>query len=329
MGAYIPFDRSDQLLRSIIGATYVGEPGRFSPLFKWRTELLSIVRASLEPQRILPTGSWSHGTAIKGISDQDYFLVLPGSPSTEPAVVLDGLYTDMSDAVSTATELYVDSPAVCIANPHTGLLVEFVPAYRDRGSDYLIPHPHGTGWMPSDPVAHTTYLNRANAAEYRVRYVIRMMKAWKAGALPGLSSLYVEMLTAQHYLENPNLSLLEHLTGVLDALVKAQLADLRDPSLTDVRMITAFADSTINVERAVGMVVEARDLTLRIDAAERSRSIGDVEAYLSALFQPAERSPIMNSRSFRTRRDPNRVQFRGTLRGIGGHAGRVRIPRNL
>jgi hypothetical protein len=94
-------------------------------------------------------------------------------------------------------------------------------------------------------------------------------------------------------------------------------------------MVTAFADSTMDVERAVKKVVDARDLALRIDAAEKSRSVKDVEAFMGELFKPAQRADIMLAQSFRTRRDPNRAQFRGALRGINGHAGRWRGPRNL
>lgn len=274
---------------------------------------MSNIRSSLKPERVLLTGSWSHGTSLRGVSDRDYFLLLPDCPPDEPRVVLERLYGELATTVSSSTVLHVDSPAVCIVDPYTRLNIDLVPAFIQGDSrDYLIPGRSSSVWIHTNPLAHISYLDRAAESDYSVRDIIRLVKAWKVRHLPELSSLYVEMFTAQIYFSQQALPLLDQLAAVMDAIARQGLSELQDPSARDGRVISALTEPSIDTRAAIRRVSDARDLVWRVDSAERSRSTEKVEEYIRALYGPVRPPRSSNwSRPLRTRRDPIRMHLRG------------------
>lgn len=307
-----PFGYSDPLIGRIIARSQAKEPGRFSPEFKWRRTVLASVHRSMTPLRILATGSFAHGTAVKGLSDRDYFVVLQGSPPASPMSVLRTLYSTLRNELSSATHLALDPPVVSIRDPYDGLVIDLAPAFRFADSDYLIPGPDGRTWIRSNPVAHITYLMRADvASEGDSRDAVIMMKQWKYVNIPAMSSLYLEMATAKYCLESPQRHWLQYLIGILDVLFKSRLAAIDDPSVTVRRPLTAYGIEPWDDRETVRAVTRSRDLALRMDAAEKSHALNEVENCGRMLFgvrgdfQPLERLSIG------LRRDPNRMQFRG------------------
>lgn len=274
---------------------------------------MSMIQSSLKPERVVLTGSWSHGTSLRGISDRDYLLLMSDRPPDEPRVVLERLYGDLITTVSSATALQVDSPAVCIMDPYTGLNIDLVPAFTEEDSrDYLIPSQSSTDWIRTNPLAHISCLNRATASDYGVRDIIRLVKAWKVRNLPELSSLYVEMFAAQIYFANQELPLLDQLAAVMDGIARHALGELEDPSADDERVISALTEPSTDTRMAIRKVSEGRDLVWRVDGAEKSRSVEKVEEFVRALFGPVGPPRSNNSsRPIRTRRDPIRMHLRG------------------
>ena len=322
MSLYIPYDWSDRLLWDVIVGSLPEEPGRFLPQFRWRAQVLETIRRSQAPQRILTTGSWSHGTAIAGFSDRDYFLVFKGAPADDPTKVLADLHFNLSISLSSSTDVELDPPVVSVTDPYTNVVLEFVPAFVEAGPDYLIPDSLALTWIPSDPVAHITYLSEADEASRGAREVVRLLKAWKCFALPEMSSLYLEMVTAQYALTTPRLHYVQELAGVLTALARGRLEDVQDPSVEQARRLSAFPSRQVEVRDALKVVEKSLDLAHRIEAADKWRAKEAVRTYVDQLFggQGRRRFPARH-RVLRTRRDPNQNQFRGSppMRMPRGH----------
>jgi len=315
-------------LRNVIARTFSPDPGFFSPEFKWRQQLLSIVKNATAADRVLLAGSSSHGTSIAGFSDLDYFVVLPGNADFDPASALERLYRTLKMSVSAATEFYIDSPAVCVRNPFTGLVVEFVPAFRSKATGLLIPDLEVEQWIPTDPVAHVAYLNRVGSATVSLRDVIRLLKYWKVGAVPNLSSLYLEMLACQTILVHPNQPLLYQFTECMSTLMSRRLRGLPDPSIAFSRIIQPFTNHSVEQEEVLRLVREARDIALRIDAAEKSVSHSDVIALVASMFRRTSiPEHVLAWRLVRTRRDPIRTNFRNRTRGGNNHGAYAHIPK--
>lgn len=308
-----PYDLTDQLLLAVIWESWPMPPARFSPQQKWRNQVHRIIKDSVGADRILPTGSRCHGTAISGFSDVDHFVVLSHERPNTSGEALESLFESLSISLSRDTEVFLSPPTISIVDPYDGRnVLEYVPAYVTGEREYLIPDQTAIDWLQSNPVAHIAFINRADNQGRGAREVIRLVKAWKYASGSELSSLYLEMVAANYCLEYPASHYLGELIEVLRALKQLRLADIDDPSVTERRRLTSLSSDLSSKEVALRLISISLDQALRIEAAAKSGADGQVVAYTSGLFNfsNAEKH-LRRSRIMRTRHDPTKNKFTG------------------
>lgn len=191
-----------------------------------RGQLESSVKRSLGAVALFETGSWTHGTAVKGHSDVDYFAVLPSRGLNAERVLL-ALSRSLQETFPQAN-VRVNRPAVSVRFGR-GPSLELTPATADS-SGYLIPRYDGDGWMHSNPVKHAEYVNQARDKHPRAKSFIRLVKTWKFRNDVPITSLYLEMKAAQYLLSEPALEYVEDLFRLLEELRACGLESMSDPS---------------------------------------------------------------------------------------------------
>jgi len=308
-----PYALTDQLLLAVLWGSWSSPPDRFSPRQKWRNQVQRIIKDSVGADRILSTGSWSHGTAISGFSDVDHFIVLSCERPNVSGEALERLFAPLSIALSSDTDVFLSSPTIGIVDPYDDRnVLEYVPAYVVGGGEYLIPDQASTEWLRSNPVAHAAFINRADNRGRSVREMIRLIKAWKYASGSELSSLYLEMVTTNYCLENPASHYLGELIEILRTLKRLRLADIDDPSLMERRPLASLASELSSKEAALQLISTSLDKALRIEAAAKSGADGQVIAYTSELFDFSDAEKRFgSSHVMRTHQDPMRNRFTG------------------
>ena len=229
------------------------------------------------------TGSWSHGTAVRGFSDVDYFLVMCGQCPASSGRVLQMVSANLAARHGTA-DVQINRPAVRVQLDENSPDIEIVPAYRAPYSDdYFIPDPNGTGWIRSNPKKHLAYVNKARDAQSDAKRFIRLVKTWNHWRGVGLSSFYLEMRAAKHLLDHPPLSLFVHFTWLLETLTKNGLASMNDPSQFQGRRIDPCPpDHHDAVAERVGIYAKAARRALD---ADREGHDASARVWLDLLFK--------------------------------------------
>lgn len=103
------------------------------------------------------------------------------------------------------------------------------PAIADS-QEFLIPRYEGDGWMPSNPVKHAEFVNRARDKHPKAKSFIRLVKTWKFRNEVPITSLYLEMKAAEYLLSEPALEYVEDLCRLLEELRACSLKSMSDPS---------------------------------------------------------------------------------------------------
>lgn len=123
------------------------------------------VTAKTSSVGICESGSWTHGTSIKGHSDVDYMSLIPESARPVlPSTALSRLRDAIVGGHSSITDVRISSPTVKVSfyEPPN---FEIVPAYykgQQGGIDvFRIPGP-GDQWAESIPIAQNTFVNEVN-----------------------------------------------------------------------------------------------------------------------------------------------------------------------
>lgn len=168
-----------------------------------RASIESCLRSNFTVERYFRTGSYGHGTSIRGYSDVDYFAVLssnniPGKSKAALTRVRNAL-----DARFPNTGVRVSTPAVTVPfgtlrAEHT----EVVPAryYNDSGDYKVYEIANGNdGWMPASPEAHNAFVSEQNdRLSKKVKPLIRLLKAWKYYRNVPIHSFYLELYVAKY-----------------------------------------------------------------------------------------------------------------------------------
>lgn len=296
--------RSEQLFDRTIRNSWPPTMDRFSPQYRWRRSLMSSLTKELALSRILSTGSWANGTAIRGHSDWDYFLIRDEDRPDSPAVALEDISTALRYNLEKFVYWEIDRPALCITDPFDGSKLDLIPAYRSTRHEYTISAPAGDSWIASNPTAHIAYIDRADQGNWVVRPLIRLMKSWKyAHSLP-ISSLYLEMKTSTFVLGGVSQGWLGNFVGVVSSIVRDELRPLQDPSVTKERLLEPLIVDSVSRTGLLKQILSFLEVAQRLDAAERSQARDEVDKYFRELFPTVNRSTRLplSSRSahFRT-----------------------------
>jgi hypothetical protein len=193
----------------------------------------AVAGSSLEGGGWFESGSWAHGTALKGHSDVDFMIPASGSRPVRSSSALSTLKAALKGSNWEIWDLGISSPTVKVrfmSAPH----FEVVPAWyckTVRGDKvYWIPAP-GDGWAESAPGAHLRFVSEQNdRLGKRVKPLARLLKQWKVHAGAPVSSFYLEMRTAE-YAKGEN-SIFYHLDLklLMSRLIDCGLRSMNDPT---------------------------------------------------------------------------------------------------
>jgi hypothetical protein len=199
-----------------------------------RAEMEQVLdKSSLDAGLWFESGSWIHGTALKGHSDVDYMAWASGPRPLRPSTALATMKTDLSGSHWAITGLRVSSPTVkvqFVSVPH----FEVVPAWLSHkvGEDrvFLIPGP-GDEWTESAPLAHLRFVSEQNdRLNKRVKPLVRLLKQWKVHTGAPVSSFYLEMRTAEYAKAQDVIFYHQDLLYLMRSLIRHEVRSMNDPT---------------------------------------------------------------------------------------------------
>jgi len=212
-------------------------------IIKTESEAVKSHRASIEAclksnfgmNRFFRTGSIGNGTNVNGYSDTDYFAGIPrenlkNSSTTSLRVIKEALKKRFPN-----TLIYVDSPAVVIDfGDVASETTEIIPAdylKTEKGVNiYDIPD-NSDSWMESSPKANNDYVTKINSdLSFKVKPLIRFIKAWKFYNNVPISSFYLEMRVAKYASQEKSIVYSIDIKSILAHLIAVDLAQMVNPA---------------------------------------------------------------------------------------------------
>lgn len=232
--------------------------------------------------RVFQTGSHARGTAVKGMSDADYFVVLRRSEikNGESLRPSNEVLNDVKNALRQnyeRTDVVRDGQAVVVDFSDSS--ADVVPAVwndtigEDDGRPVFIIPDGENGWMRTSPEALSSFIQQADTRSGgKLKHGARGIKKWR-GREPEmipLKSLYIEMVLAQSRCCDG----VKPYTVLLRDAFRA-LADLKGSSLEDPDAISDPIRSTVGEARRSTVITKleeaARDAALAVEAEEAGR----------------------------------------------------------
>lgn len=203
-----------------------------------RESVEGALNSGLSVNRFRQTGSFHHGTGIRGHADVDLLVSLGIVRPTTSWASLSAVKCAL-EARFPNTPLYISRPAVVLDFGRGTERWEVIPAYiTGRGGPdqyvYDIPSPtSGGGWIDTAPDEHLRYVNASNdrpAVKGGAKALTQFLKAWKYYAGVPISSFYLEMFAARHM--NGESSFVPHIDLLLamSKMWDGDLPGIPDPS---------------------------------------------------------------------------------------------------
>jgi len=200
-----------------------------------RKSIESCLKSNMWLTRFFKTWSIWNGTNVAWYSDTDYFAWIP----------LENLNTNFYNSLVKVkgflqkrfpnTNIHIDSPAVVLdfwtAVSET---TEIVPVYFIKEEDgyniYGMPD-RNTWWMRSSPKAANSYVTNINSdLSYRVKPLIRFVKALKFYRSIPISSYYLEMKIAKYAESETSIHYLLDIKRILKMLIDCELSSMINPT---------------------------------------------------------------------------------------------------
>lgn len=226
-------------------------------------------------KRFVRIGSFGNGTSISGYSDVDYLACLPTDQLTRSSTYSLGKVRDALDTRFPFSGVRVSCPAVVVPLGSTAAeRTEVVPA-DDVGEDnkfrvYEIADCAG-GWMKASPDAHNAYVRFVDEKlNWKVKPLVRYLKAWKYYRSVPISSFYLELRVAKYASDEKAIVFDIDVRNVLRELYNCDLADMRDPMgisgyikacATDIQ----YSDAISKLETALVRAEKARTAAIDED----------------------------------------------------------------
>lgn len=200
-----------------------------------RASVEASLRGALDVYLFRETGSFRHGTGVRGHCDVDLLVSVkgqrPGSSDTALAWVKNALAASFP-----YTPVRVSRPAVVIAFADGDDTWEVIPGFvtgRGGGGVHVYDIPGAaTGWLDTAPVEHLAYVNEVNLRPDIVggaKKLARLVKAWKYYNAVPISSFYLEMRAAQFLTGQPSFVPVYDICYLLEHLQSIALAAMNDP----------------------------------------------------------------------------------------------------
>lgn len=200
-----------------------------------RASIKACLEYNFNMSRFFRSGSIGNWTNVSWCSDTDYFAWIPWNKlSTNSAISLRRIKEALK-ARFPSTSVCVDSPWVVVdfwtlASERT----EIIPAHyleeRSGGNVYDIPDKN-EGWMKSSPQASNTYVKEVNdKLAFKVKPLIRFVKAWKYYRNVPISSYYLEMLITKYADKEDAIVYLIDLKHIFKLMIDSSLARIINPT---------------------------------------------------------------------------------------------------
>lgn len=259
-------------------------------------ELAASMLADARVVAVSPTGSFAHGTAVRGTSLFDLLVVLPGGRGRSlgrtveslAAIAADHLGRDVLEVAADSVVLAgADGPALRLIPALEGAGERRPAERRADGATGLVSVADATHrWAAHRPGSREVLLARIDA-DGSVRRLIRLLLAWKHHQRVPVSSYYLETAAIRQSLQQPSFSPLWDVCWIWESLADGGLTpvpDLTSPSQTQLvragASIARSIEATYPVERAASSARGAVNAYVDGD-------LDSVNSYLEALFGPA------------------------------------------
>lgn len=256
---------------------------------KHRASVKAALEAKLTVRNFFETGSFSHGTGVRGYSDIDCLVSLGNTKPSSSYTALEWVKDALSSRFSQTT-VKIRRPAVVVEFGGGYETWEIIPGFlTGRGTAeqfvYDIPGPSaGAAYIDSAPKEHLAYVNECNKAPHKgdAKDLARLIKAWKYYRNVPISSFYLEMRCAQHVTTQSTYIHVWDVCQVLEKLVGHQLAPMNDPSGATGRIYPCSSDSM--KEDALSKVATAATRARKALDAYKEEKYGMAYEYLDLLF---------------------------------------------
>lgn len=205
--------------------------------------------SGLETFGLRETGSFRHGTAVRGHADVDVIVSLGGGRPQSSDTALEKVRSALSKSF-VFTPVRVSRPAVIVDFASGAERWEVIPGYYQRQVGdhvvYSIPAPGG-GWMDTAPTAHLAYVTDANQSPSGgAKGLARLIKTWKYAnptSARALSSFYLEMRAAQRMKRESSFIPYLDFAYLMRDLASNKLAEMNDPTELTGRIRAASTDN--------------------------------------------------------------------------------------
>lgn len=260
---------------------------------KHRSSVEAALKASsrFSVQRFRETGSFTHGTGIRGHCDVDLLVSMTGQPNSSDTA-LNWVKDAMRDRFP-FTEVVIRRPTVVVKFAGGDETWEILPGFRTSPSNetpvYDIPGAT-SGWMSSAPTAHLDYVNEVNQQAGIVggaKRLARLAKAWKYYNSVPVSSFYLEMRAAHYMAKETWFSPAVDLCRYLEWLDTNSLPDMNDPK-GEASRFSACSSAATRATALSKLDTAATRARKAVDAEEAGRA-SDAFYYWNLLFN--ERFP--------------------------------------
>lgn len=245
-----------------------------------RVSIKACLDSNFNMTRFFRTGSFGNGTSISGYSDVDYFAEIPTSKLKNNSTSTLREVRNVLDRRFPNTGVRVSCPAVLIPfGTDAKESTEVTPAdyievtTRNRYKVYEIPD-CSDGWIRSSPDAHNAYVRAVNQElNYKVKPLIRFIKAWKYYRNVPISSFYLELRVAKYAEGEPSIVYDIDVKGVFSHLDGIDLARMQDPMgisgyISPCSTQAQLDDAKSKLATALTRAQKARDAEVRGDTKE-------------------------------------------------------------
>ena len=245
-----------------------------------RASIKACLDSNFNMTRFFRTGSFGNGTSISGYSDVDYFAEIPTDKLKNNSTTTLGEIRDALKQRFPNTGVRVSCPAVLVPfGTDAKESTEVTPAdyIEDTEEDgyriYDIPN-CSEGWIRSSPSAHNAYVREVDEdLSYKVKPLIRFIKAWKYYRNVPISSFYLELRVAKYAEGESSIVYDIDVKDVFSHLDNIDLARMQDPRgisgyISPCSTQTQLDDAKSKLATALARAQKARDAEVRGDTKE-------------------------------------------------------------
>ena len=201
-----------------------------------RASIGSCLKSNFGMTRFFQTGSFGNGTSISKHSDVDRFAEIPAKNLNQNSTYA---LREVRNALAKRfpnTGVRVSCPAVVVPfGTDAKETTEVTPAKyvgittEDEYKVYDIPD-CSDGWMRSSPDAHNAYVREVNEdLGFKVKPLIRFIKAWKYYRNVPISSFYLELRVTKYAEGESSIIYALDVKRVFSYLDRIGLASMQDP----------------------------------------------------------------------------------------------------